>query len=90
MTPDDIRRSLLQIIGAVAPEADAGSIDPARPLRAQIDLDSVDWLQVLIGIHDTLGVDIPDAEAAQLRTLQQLVDRCAAALGTGGGTPQRR
>ncbi len=81
MTHDDIHRRLLQVIATVAPEADLGELDPLRPLRAQLDLDSVDWLMVLIGIHVQLGVDIPDAEAAQLRTLQQLEARCAAGLG---------
>lgn len=79
MTDDDIRRGLLQAIASVAPEADLATLDPLRPLRTQLDLDSVDWLMVLIAIHDQLGVDIPDAEAARLRTLQQLHERCAAA-----------
>ncbi len=81
MTREEIRRNLMQAIAAVAPEADLATLDPALPLRAQLDLDSVDWLTVLIGIHERLDVDIPDAEAARLRTLQQLEDRCAAARG---------
>lgn len=80
MSRDDIQIQLLAAIGEIAPETDLAAIDPARPLRQQVDLDSADWLNFLVAVHEKLGIDIPDAEAARLRTLQQLVDYCAARL----------
>jgi acyl carrier protein len=77
MNREQIQARLLAALGEIAPETDLRSIEPARPLRQQVDLDSADWLNLLVAIHETLGVDIPDAEAARLRTLQQLVDYCA-------------
>jgi acyl carrier protein len=78
MTPEQIQSELLAAIGEIAPETDLATIDPARSLRQQVDLDSADWLNFLVAVHEKLGVDIPDAEAARLRTLQQLVEYCAA------------
>ena len=77
MNPAEIQTRLLAAIGEIAPETDLAAIDPVRPLRQQVDLDSADWLNFLVAVHEKLGIDIPDAEAARLRTLQQLVDYCA-------------
>jgi acyl carrier protein len=82
MNREQIQAELLAAIGEIAPETDLASIDAGRPLRQQIDLDSADWLNFLVAVHDKLGVDIPDAEAARLRTLQQLVDYCASRTGS--------
>jgi acyl carrier protein len=81
MNREDIKTRLLDAIGEIAPETDLPSIDPVRPLRQQVDLDSADWLNVLVAVHEKIGVDIPDAQAARLRTLEQLVAYCAEQLG---------
>ncbi|MBI5720633.1 MAG: acyl carrier protein [Burkholderiales bacterium] len=76
MTRDEIRNQLLAALGEIAPEVELPSIDPRRRLRQQVDLDSADWLNFLVAVHDKLGVDIPDAEAGRLHTLEQIVDYC--------------
>ncbi len=81
MTPDEIRTRLLLALTEVAPEVDASAIEPARLLRQQVDLDSADWLNFLVAVHEHLGVDIPDADAAKLSTLDKLVQYCAQRLG---------
>jgi acyl carrier protein len=81
MTPDDIRTRLLRALTDVAPEVDAAALAPARALRQQVDLDSADWLNFLVAVHEQLGVDIPDADAARLSTLDKLVAYCAQRLG---------
>ena len=47
--------------------------DPATDLREQIDLDSMDMLNLMIAIHETAGVDIPEADYPQLATLSGCV-----------------
>ena len=81
MNRDQIRDQLLLALTEVAPEVDAQAIAPARLLRQQVDLDSADWLNFLVAVHTHLGVDIPDADAAKLSTLDKLVDYCAERLG---------
>jgi acyl carrier protein len=76
MNREQIQAELLAAIGEIAPETELAAIDPTRALRQQVDLDSADWLNFLVAVHEKLGVDIPDAEAARLRTLQQLVAYC--------------
>jgi acyl carrier protein len=57
-----------------------GDIEPATPLRQQVDLDSMDWLNFLIGLHQKLGVNIPEADYAKLVTLDDVLDYLLAKL----------
>jgi acyl carrier protein len=81
-TNDEIRTVFFDVLGAIAPEADPAAIDAGKPLREQIDLDSMDWLNVIIRLHEVLGVDIPEKDYGELTTLNAtvnyLVRRCAA------------
>jgi acyl carrier protein len=76
MTREDIRSVVLDTLAAIAPEADPAALRPDVPIREQLDLDSMDALNFVIGLHETLGVEIPEADYAKLTT----VDRCVAYL----------
>ena len=77
MDAAQIRTAVLEIVKSIAPELDAGSIDDAQPLRRQLDLDSMDWLNVMVGLHDKLGIDIPESDHGRLTTLAAIVDYVA-------------
>jgi len=76
VTRDELRAALLGCLARIAPEVDVATLRPEVRLRDQVDLDSVDWLNFLMSVHTALGVDIPDADAARLTTLDQLIDYC--------------
>jgi acyl carrier protein len=76
-TADDIRAVFFDVLGAIAPETDAAAIDPAKPLREQIDLDSMDFLNVIIRLHEVLGVEIPEKDYGMLSTLDGTVEYLA-------------
>ena len=65
---DIIRESL----HAIAPEVDFSRIDPDRPLRDQVELDSMDVLNLLARISKECGLRIPASDLDHLRTLRQL------------------
>jgi acyl carrier protein len=69
----DIRGRVIAIIRTIAPEVEEGELLADRPLRDQVDLDSMDWLNVIVGVHRDLGVDIPEADYGKLRTLDDWV-----------------
>ena len=73
MSESEIRASVLEIIKSVAPELEEAELRADRPLRDQIDLDSMDWLNVLVAIHEKLRVDIPEADYGKLVTLNDIV-----------------
>ena len=65
MTQDEIRAAVLRALCDVAPEADPATLAPDVSLRDQLDIDSMDFLNFLIGIHEELNVDIPEADYPQ-------------------------
>jgi len=73
MTESEIRQIVQQALSNVAPEVDVNAIDPAKDIRDQVDIDSVDFLNFVIGLHKQLGVEIPDSDVAKLVTLDGCV-----------------
>ncbi len=78
MNANALCEAALAELRRIAPEVEA--IDPARRLRDQVDLDSMDWLNFLVALHERFGVDIPESEYASLDTLDAIV-ACLAARG---------
>jgi acyl carrier protein len=64
-----IRRTVLEILGGIAPEADLATLAPAANFRRELDLDSVDFQNFVIRLCKALAVHIPDRDAAKLTTL---------------------
>ncbi len=81
MTPDDIRATVLRALGQIAPEADLGGLKPEVSFREQLDLDSMDFLNLMIALHRELGVDIPESDYPRLATLHGCLAYLAAACG---------
>lgn len=73
-----LRAEVLDLLQSIAPEVEPDSIDAGRPLRRQIDLDSMDWLNFLVGLHERVGVQVPESDYARLSTLDQLLDYLSA------------
>jgi acyl carrier protein len=73
LTEKEIREIVLRALGNVAPEVELESLDPSKDLRDQIDIDSVDFLNFVIGLHKELGIEIPDADMPKLATLQSCI-----------------
>lgn len=69
----DVRTLILQAIAAVAPDAELERLDPAADLRDELDIDSMDFLNVLVGIHERCGVEVPELDYGLVRTLDALV-----------------
>lgn len=73
MDTAEIRKAVLETIASVAPETDPQAIRPGQPLRRQVDLDSMDWLNVIGALQQRLSIEIPDADAGRLSTLDSIV-----------------
>ena len=73
MSPQQVKEVVVATLKSIAPEVEADELIADRPLRNQVDLDSMDWLNFLIGLHTALKVDIPEADYAKLVTLNDVV-----------------
>jgi acyl carrier protein len=74
VTRDEVRATMLHVLGEIAPEADLTALKPDVAFRDQLDLDSMDLLNVVIGLHAALGVEIPEADYSSLATPDGCVD----------------
>ena len=76
MKREELMQTILQCLTTIAPEIDPASVEPAKLLREQVDLDSADWLNFLVALNAKLGIEIADADVAKLTTLDKLADYC--------------
>jgi len=73
---------VLRALGDVALGADLTSLAFDVPFREQLDLDSMDILNFVVGLHAALGVEILEADYPKLATL----DACVGYLASRSGT----
>jgi acyl carrier protein len=75
MSDADLRQAVLDAIAGVAPDAEVefAALNPDKGLREQLDLDSMDFLNVIIALHESLKVDIPEKDYPRLLTLNGAV-----------------
>ena len=87
MNTTDIRSLLARLLRRIAPEVDLSGLDDATLLQEQLDLDSMDFLNLVTGLHDELGIDVPERDYPKLATIGGFVDYVASA--TEARTPER-
>jgi acyl carrier protein len=83
MTESEIRQAIFDAIRPIAPEADPKKIRPDEKLREALDIDSFDFLNLLIALHGRLGVEIPESDYSRLTTLSELEQYLASKVADG-------
>jgi acyl carrier protein len=74
MTEDEIKDVILEIIQDIDDEADLDTLVPGEPLRDQLDLDSMDFLDIVMELRKRYQIQIPEADYPQLATLDTCVN----------------
>ena len=74
MTIDEIREVILEIIQDIDDEADLDNLDPSEALRDQLDLDSMDFLDIVMELRKRYQIQIPEADYPHLATLDSCVN----------------
>jgi acyl carrier protein len=72
MNADESRGAVLALIGEIAPDADLVLIDLDADLRTEVDLDSMDFLNLVEGVAETTGVNIPESDYGKVRSVRGL------------------
>ena len=72
-TPDDVKKVVLAIISEIAPDEDLSNIKSEVRLREQLELDSMDFLDIVMELRKKYGIEVPEADYPKLATL----DSCA-------------
>lgn len=80
MNAAEIRGRIIEALSKIAPEIDPATIDDRQPLRDSLDLDSMDFLNLLITLARELHVEIPERDYSKLQSLSSLVEYLTARL----------
>ena len=73
MTTTEIRETIITGLSQIAPEADFEELSPTENIREELDIDSFDFLNFLIGLDDKLGVEIPESDYEKLISMNDLI-----------------
>jgi len=69
MTAAEIKAMISDVLSGIAPEADPSAVAGDEDLREALDLDSMDFLNFVVALHERTGIDIPEVDYPRLRTL---------------------
>ncbi|MFH8250211.1 acyl carrier protein [Microbacterium sp. B2969] len=78
MNEQDARAAVLAALGEIAPDVDAADLDESQRLRQDLELDSLDFLELLERLAASTGVSTPEDDYSSLTTVKSLIDYIAA------------
>ncbi len=68
----DPAEQILTMLHQIAPDVDPRVVDRARPLADQLDLDSMDYQNLLVAISKRYAMPIPETDVPSLRSIDDL------------------
>ncbi len=73
MTEHEATELIAAVLHRIAPEADLRRADPNGDLQEQLDIDSMDFLNLVVGVHERSGIDVPERDYPHVSTLRGFV-----------------
>jgi acyl carrier protein len=74
MTENEVRERVFQVLHRIAPEANLNQLGPDQNLREALDIDSFDFLNVVVALNEKFGVEIPETDYRRVSTLKGMVE----------------
>jgi len=74
MTKDDCKKLVIDIISDIAPDEDLSTIKSDVRLRDQLQLDSMDFLDIVMELRKRHGIEVPEADYGQLASLESCAE----------------
>ncbi|MGB0184789.1 MAG: acyl carrier protein [Opitutales bacterium] len=74
MTEDQVKQIVIDIINEIAPDEDTSGLKDEIALREQMDLDSMDFLDIVMELRKQHGIEVPEADYPELASLQSCAD----------------
>jgi acyl carrier protein len=73
MTKDDIREEVLDILRDIAPDEDLSQLKDDQSFREQMELDSMDFLDIVMELRKRHRIQIPEDDYVNLRSMDSTV-----------------
>lgn len=74
MTPAEIRAEIIDILEDIAPDEDLGDLKDEIAFREQLELDSMDFLDIVMELRKRHRIQVPEEDYEQLASMQSTVD----------------
>ncbi len=74
MGPAEIKETILDILEGIAPDEDLSGLKDDVPLREQLELDSMDFLDIVMELRKRYRVQIPEDDYLELSTMNSTVN----------------
>jgi len=74
MTREEVKSSIVEIINDILPDGDCSKVDPALKLRDQLELDSMDFLDIVMELRKKYSIEVPEEDYPKLATLDSCVE----------------
>ena len=74
MNQEEVKEAVKDIIATIAPDEELDSLNDTELLRDQIELDSMDFLDIVMELRKRYGVQVPEEDYMQLATLDSCAD----------------
>jgi acyl carrier protein len=74
MNEDQIRQVILDILDKIAPDEDLSDLDDAQPFRDQMELDSMDFLDIVMELRKRYRIEIPEEDYPNLISMDSTVN----------------
>jgi len=74
MTREEVKKAVTDIIEEILPEGDCSGIDPEKKLRDQLELDSMDFLDIVMELRKKYKIEVPEADYGKLASLNSCIE----------------
>jgi acyl carrier protein len=74
MNPEEIHAVVVAELSNIAPDMAIATVKPNADLREALDIDSMDFLNFIMALHQKLRIDIPERDYPKLFTLTGAVE----------------
>ena len=73
MTKEEIKSALMEIVAEIIPDEDLTNLKGDIPIREQVELDSMDFLDIIMELRKRYGIEVPEDDYTQLATIESSV-----------------
>lgn len=73
MTKEEIESVLMEIVAEIIPDEDLTNLKGDIPIREQVELDSMDFLDIIMELRKRYGIEVPEDDYMQLATIDSSV-----------------
>ncbi|RRS30721.1 MAG: phosphopantetheine-binding protein [Epsilonproteobacteria bacterium (ex Lamellibrachia satsuma)] len=74
MTNEEIKAKIVEQIYEIAPEHEGETIPETENIQRSLEIDSFDFLNLLTGLNEELGVEVPESDYGEVDTLEHMTD----------------